>query len=92
MKILITNKILWKLMDHRLLWELKLSRYIIYLIRSHDHHLKYVNYKDKKSSAYSGGWICNTCSKRFSANVDNLYCGICNFDICQDCFIRENQR
>ena len=46
--------------------------------------LKFVGYKDKSSPAYAGGWICNICKKHFSSKIQNFYCDICNFDICQE--------
>ena len=51
----------------------------------HEHSLKMTSWNNKNLKAYINGWICNICRNKFNKTVDNFYCRVCNFDLCELC-------
>ena len=50
---------------------------------AHDHTLIYcITSRSRKFS----GWICNECHKSYGGNDWSLYCSLCDYDICYECY------
>ena len=50
---------------------------------AHDHTLIYcITSRSRKFS----GWICNECHKSYGGNDWSLYCSLCDYDICNECY------
>ena len=54
-------------------------------ISNHQHELIFSNHSMKPGYG-KGGWICDICRKSFEYNVNNFFCGLCGFDVCDVCF------
>ena len=60
------------------------------IIKMHKHSLKYSDYLSKNNDYQNANWICNICYNEFNKYIPNFYCDKCNFDICDNCFIINN--
>ena len=52
----------------------------------HEHVLVFSDYTMKDPDYAKGDYFCDICKQRFSRDVDNFYCKICGFDLCERCF------
>jgi thiol-disulfide isomerase/thioredoxin len=52
----------------------------------HEHPLKYVTAEEKSNSAYLNGFNCDECKIFNDGTVKNYFCGICGYDLCDNCY------
>lgn len=52
----------------------------------HQHGLIFTDYTLKKSEYRTGTWHCDECGKSYGREVKNLYCGLCSYDLCMECY------
>ena len=57
-------------------WQIKFSK--------HNHLLSSI----KRENNFT--WICKDCKKEYNEKVYSYYCSLCDFDICQECFDKNN--
>ena len=55
-----------------------------YISKNHKHKLGLV-------STNRQGWKCNLCKTSFSNQVKSYYCTLCDYDLCQDCILKERK-
>ena len=55
-----------------------------YLSKHHKHKLGFV-------STNRQGWKCNLCKTSLSNQVKSYYCTLCDYDLCQDCILKEKK-
>ena len=55
-----------------------------FLSKHHKHKLGFVSTNRK-------GWKCNLCQTALSNQVKSYYCTLCDYDLCQDCILKEKK-
>ena len=56
----------------------------------HPHHLIYTDETLKMPDYKGNSWVCDVCGTSHQSTVPNFYCGLCGFDICDNCFEKNN--
>ena len=55
-----------------------------FISKNHKHKLGFV-------STNREGWKCNLCKTNLSNQVKSYYCTLCDYDLCQDCILKEKK-
>lgn len=56
-----------------------------FISKYHKHKLGLVNTIGRE------GWKCNNCKDSFSNQVRSFYCTLCDYDLCQECVLKEKK-
>ena len=65
----------------------KIKNYVINY-SEHEHRLVYC--RTKRTSNNITGWICDKCKGEFNEKKWTFYCTQCDFDLCDNCALKEN--
>ena len=74
-------------------FSLKSSNYLGYsvYITEHKHKLIYTDYLGKSLNYGKKDWLCAICGNKYNYDLNNFYCDLCEYDVCENCYEKKKQ-